>query len=252
MARREDEMKFSRWIALLGFSAISLVAIMPLSGGMAKAAPTVAVIDDGPLMSQAQPDMLPAACNCPLGVGGYGLGKCGGLVTIQRYRQHESLTYQYSYGAAFMASNGIAYGGGVTAMFATGYAFRHASGTFLVNVVGSLYGPGYAACGAVELYSYENVVTKAVHYEVGLSAMASGASPWVLTGSPGYCFPKPVPGTVPLLAYHNPEKDSYFYSTDWQEMGEGKDGFTYQNTPCYVAPTGKGAASFDIGVQGLY
>ena len=45
-----------------------------------------------------------------------------------------------------------------------------------------------------------------------------------------------MPGTVPLYYYHNSEKGDNLYTTDWNELGEGKNGYTYKGILCYVFP----------------
>ncbi len=45
-----------------------------------------------------------------------------------------------------------------------------------------------------------------------------------------------MPGTIPLYYYHNSETSDYLYTTDWSELGDGKNGYTYKGVLCYVFP----------------
>ena len=40
--------------------------------------------------------------------------------------------------------------------------------------------------------------------------------------------------TVPLHRYWNPQATDHFYTTDWNELGWGKYGWTYEGVQCYV------------------
>src|SRR6476620_6040614 len=51
---------------------------------------------------------------------------------------------------------------------------------------------------------------------------------------------------VALLRYWNPTLGDHFYTTDWSELGDGKDGWTFEETQCYVAKTAQ------VGTVPLY
>jgi len=55
-------------------------------------------------------------------------------------------------------------------------------------------------------------------------------------GIAGYCFSSQVEDTVPLHRYYNSGTTDHFYTTDWGELGNGKNGYEYEGVQCYVFP----------------
>ncbi len=49
----------------------------------------------------------------------------------------------------------------------------------------------------------------------------------------------PSTGTVPLYRYVNENNGHHFYTTQWTELGDGRNGWHFEETQCYVYPTAK-------------
>ncbi|HYG80493.1 MAG TPA: S8 family serine peptidase, partial [Pyrinomonadaceae bacterium] len=52
----------------------------------------------------------------------------------------------------------------------------------------------------------------------------------------GYVFNYQAPGTVPLYRYWNPSVGDHFYTTQFDELGFGQYGWTFERVECYVSP----------------
>jgi hypothetical protein len=53
-------------------------------------------------------------------------------------------------------------------------------------------------------------------------------------GITGYVYATPQPGAVPLYRYMGP--NFHFYTTDWNELGAGRSGYTYEGIAAYTIP----------------
>lgn len=72
------------------------------------------------------------------------------------------------------------------------------------------------------------------YFRIGYGECGIDASMWgVQTGA------SPTPGGtyLPLYRYWNPEGGDHFYTTSWQEVGEGRWGWGYEGVQCFVAPS---------------
>lgn len=69
-----------------------------------------------------------------------------------------------------------------------------------------------------------------------------GAHGYVSEGIAGYCFPNPVPGTIPLYRYYAAHAMDHFYTTNSQEVGTtiagetGLYGYRSEGIVGYVFP----------------
>jgi Repeat of unknown function (DUF5648) len=52
----------------------------------------------------------------------------------------------------------------------------------------------------------------------------------------GYVFNYQAPGTVPLYRYWNPSVGDHFYTTQFDELGFGAYGWSFEQVECYVSP----------------
>lgn len=78
---------------------------------------------------------------------------------------------------------------------------------------------------------------EAGYFRIGYGECGIDASMWgVQTGA------SPTPGGtyVPLYRYWNPQNADHFYTTSWQEVGEGRWGWGYEGVQCYVAASAMG------------
>merc|ERR1712066_641951 len=55
-------------------------------------------------------------------------------------------------------------------------------------------------------------------------------------GEMGFCFCEQVDDTVPLHRYFNKDIKDHFYTTNFEELAGGKNGYSYQGVQCYVIP----------------
>jgi len=95
------------------------------------------------------------------------------------------------------------------------------------------------------LYSYWRGGEKPDHFyttnkaEIGVNNVGEvGNHGYKLTGILGFCFPPlgRASGTVPLYRYNNGAISDHFYTTNWRELGAGKNGYNFEGIQCYVYP----------------
>jgi len=73
--------------------------------------------------------------------------------------------------------------------------------------------------------------------EIGVNNVGEvGNHGYRLTGILGFCFPRRESGTVPLFRYNNGEISDHFYTTNFRELGAGKNGYNFEGIQCYVYP----------------
>jgi hypothetical protein len=56
----------------------------------------------------------------------------------------------------------------------------------------------------------------------------------LLTTTIGYCYANPQSNTVPLYRYLNARANRHYYTTNFQEMGNGINGWVLQGKMCHV------------------
>lgn len=108
-----------------------------------------------------------------------------------------------------------------------------------------------AMFGEVPLYRYWSgrdhfYTTNAA--EIGTTTPGRrGRHGYTSEGVAGYCQAKPQLYTTPLYRYWNPRGTDHFYTTNWAELGRGKDGWHLEGIACYVyVPNKTAAAWYDI------
>jgi phosphopantetheinyl transferase (holo-ACP synthase) len=60
------------------------------------------------------------------------------------------------------------------------------------------------------------------------------SSGWNYEGIQGYCQATQVAGTAPLYRYYNRGANRHFYTTNFNELGNGRDGWVKESIVCYV------------------
>ena len=102
--------------------------------------------------------------------------------------------------------------------------------------------------GSVPLYCYWNTAVSDHFYttnsqEIGTTTPGSiGQHGYICEGIAGYCFLRPVAGTVPLYRYYKGSVYDHFYTTNAAEIGTaihgqvGRDGYQSEGVACYVIP----------------
>eukprot|EP01080_Neovahlkampfia_damariscottae_P009076 gene9076-1171_t len=79
--------------------------------------------------------------------------------------------------------------------------------------------------------------------EIGTSKPGKvGKHGYVSEGIVGYVATKKVSGTTALFRYYNPGTSDHFYTTNWNELGNGRSGFKYEGIQCYVLKSNKKGA----------
>ncbi len=75
------------------------------------------------------------------------------------------------------------------------------------------------------------------YFRIGYGECGIDASMWgVQTGA----SPTPSEKFVPLYRYWNPDNADHFYTTSWQELGEGRWGWGFEGVQCFVSPRAGG------------
>jgi len=96
--------------------------------------------------------------------------------------------------------------------------------------------------GVVPLYRYNSDQTGDHFYTTDWSELGYGKGVYKYEYVAGYVFPKKVEGTIPLYRYYRSSTNSplgkgdHFYTTDWNELGNGKNGYRYERIAGYVLP----------------
>ena len=49
-------------------------------------------------------------------------------------------------------------------------------------------------------------------------------------------YPTARAGTVPLYRYFSAISGDHFYTTDWNDLGNSKSGYTFERVAAYVVP----------------
>jgi subtilisin family serine protease len=86
--------------------------------------------------------------------------------------------------------------------------------------------------GTVPLYRYWNPTISDHFYTVTYGSYGG----YTFASVEGYVYTYQVAGTVPLYRYWNPYVGDHFYTTQWDELGYGAYGWTFENVECYVSP----------------
>ncbi|MGD9209872.1 MAG: hypothetical protein PVI90_03810, partial [Desulfobacteraceae bacterium] len=50
----------------------------------------------------------------------------------------------------------------------------------------------------------------------------------------GYVYSSLVQGSIPLYRYYSSTTNDHFYTTNWEELGQGNYGYTYEGITGYV------------------
>ena len=96
--------------------------------------------------------------------------------------------------------------------------------------------------GVVPLYRYNSDKTGDHFYTTDWNELGYGKGTYKYEYVAGYVFPNKVDGTIPLYRYYRPSTNSplgkgdHFYTTDWNELGNGKNGYRYERIAGYVLP----------------
>ncbi len=62
----------------------------------------------------------------------------------------------------------------------------------------------------------------------------SNKGPWIKKEEIGYSYPRAETGIVPVYRYYRSSTNSHFYTTSWNELGNGKYGFAYERIEFYL------------------
>ena len=103
-----------------------------------------------------------------------------------------------------------------------------------------------------QLYRYVSTEGHGHFYTTDHSELGDGTQSWKLEDlggvvdpkfeMPGFVYPSPQAGSVPLYRYYN--GNFHFYTTDFSELGGGKDGWAFEEVQCYVLPIVQSRAVF--------
>ena len=59
---------------------------------------------------------------------------------------------------------------------------------------------------------------------------------WSFESIDGYVYNSQQTGTVPFYKYWNPTIAAHFFTTDYNELGQGNYGYYLQGISCWVSP----------------
>lgn len=112
------------------------------------------------------------------------------------------------------------------------------------------------ASGTVPLHRYYNGVTEDHHYTTNFDELGGGNHGYRYEGVACYVHPHidtkqdPAAGqqsyTVALHRYYNPEHGQHFFTTNWNELGDGRDGYVREGIAGWVYPLESAGKVLDI------
>ncbi len=108
-----------------------------------------------------------------------------------------------------------------------------------------------SAAVAIPLYRYWNGGIGDHFYTTEWTELGNGGWGWVYEGIACYVFAAPAagaaapPGSLPLHRYWHPGFGNHFYTTNFAELGAGRDGWIYEGVQCHV-PAQPGAGTVPL------
>jgi hypothetical protein len=107
------------------------------------------------------------------------------------------------------------------------------------------------AATGVPLHRYWNVGLGDHFYTTDWAELGNGGWGWVYEGIACHVYAAPAPGappppnSQPLHRYWNGEVANHFYTTNFAELGAGRDGWVYERVECHV-PAQAGAGTVPL------